>query len=128
MLRYRILDEYPSEPYTDVYWVKFVDISAARVAKRKLDDRSFFGKNLHVSYAPEFESVEETREKLQQRKDVIAQKTKGTCIMEECFVLWVRSWGGASDLFPSPPPSPKEHVQWSPSNLGPMSVAYRLSR
>lgn len=76
--RYRILDEYPSESYTDVYWVKFVDISAARVAKRKLDDRSFFGKNLHVSYAPEFESVEETREKLQERRDAIAKKLKGT--------------------------------------------------
>ena len=79
MFRYRILDEYPSEPYTDVYWVKFVDISSARVAKRKLDDKSFFGKNLHVSYAPEFESVEETRDKLQQRRTAIAQKTKGTC-------------------------------------------------
>lgn len=76
--RYRILDEYPSEPYTDVYWVKFLDISAARVAKRKLDDRSFFGKNLHVSYAPEFESVEETREKLQERRDAITKKLKGT--------------------------------------------------
>lgn len=77
IFRYRILDEYPSEPYTDVYWVKFVDIAAARVAKRKLDDRSFFGKNLHVSYAPEFESVEETREKLQERKDTISKKLKG---------------------------------------------------
>ena len=95
VLRYRILDEYPSEPYTDVYWVKFVDISAARMAKRKLDDKSFFGKNLHVSYAPEFESVEETREKLQQRRDVIAQKTKGIhtvyygIMVCKCFVLGV---------------------------------------
>ena len=54
-----------------------MDISSARVAKRKLDNKSFFGKNLHVSYAPEFESVEETREKLQQRKAIIAQKTQG---------------------------------------------------
>ena len=75
--RYRILDEYPSEPYTDVYWVKFVDIDAARVAKRKLDNRSFFGKNLHISYAPEFESVDETRKKLQQRRATIIKKTKG---------------------------------------------------
>jgi hypothetical protein len=60
-----------------VYWVKFVDIAAARVAKRKLDNRSFFGKSLHVSYAPEFESVEETREKLKERKDTIAKKLKG---------------------------------------------------
>ena len=57
--------------------MKFVDISAARVAKRKLDDRSFFGKSLHVSYAPEFESVEETREKLRERRDTIAKKLRG---------------------------------------------------
>ena len=61
-----------------MYWVKFVDIAAARVAKKKLDNRSFFGKHLHISYAPEFESVEETREKLQERRDTIARKLKGT--------------------------------------------------
>lgn len=75
--RYRLLDEYPSEPYTDVYWIKFADISAARLAKRKADNRSFFGKTLHVCYAPEFESVADTREKLKQRRKVIAQKTRG---------------------------------------------------
>lgn len=80
--RYRLLDEYPSEPYTDVYWIKFVDIDAARIAKKKLDNRSFFGKNLHVCYAPEYESVQDTREKLQKRREVIARKTrsKGTRI------------------------------------------------
>lgn len=75
--RYRLLDEYPSEPYTDVYWIKFVDINSARIAKKKLDNHSFFGKNIHVCYAPEFESVEDTREKLQQRRKIIASKTKG---------------------------------------------------
>lgn len=42
-----------------------------RFAKRKLDDLSFFGGILHVCYAPELESVEETHEKLiQRRKEV----------------------------------------------------------
>ena len=76
--RYRLLDEYPSEPYTDVYWIKYVTINSARVAKRKIDNRSFFGKPLHVCYAPEYEGVEETREKLQLRRKVISQKTKGS--------------------------------------------------
>ena len=75
--RYRVLDDYPSERYTDVYWIKYVTINSARVAKRKLDNRSFFGKSLHICYAPEYESVQETREKLQQRRRVIAQKTRG---------------------------------------------------
>ena len=45
-----------------------------RKAKRKLDNRSFFGGILHVAYGPEFESVEETREKLMDRKRVVERK------------------------------------------------------
>ena len=76
-LRYRHLDEYPSEPYTDVYWIKYVDINSARIAKRKISHKPFFGKLLHVCYAPEYETVQETREKLQQRRKVIAKKIRG---------------------------------------------------
>lgn len=39
-----------------------------RFAKRKLDDISFYGGVLHVCYAPELESIEETRAKLVQRR------------------------------------------------------------
>lgn len=48
-----------------------------RIAKKKLDNRSFFGGILHVCYAPEFETVDDTREKLQERRKVIAKKTRG---------------------------------------------------
>ena len=47
-----------------------------RFAKKKLDDWSFYGGVLHVCYATELESVEETREKLQQRRRVIESKTR----------------------------------------------------
>ena len=59
-----------------MYWIKFAAIDAARLAKKKLDNHSFFGKDLHVCYAPEYESVQDTREKLQQRRQVIAWKTR----------------------------------------------------
>ena len=52
----------------------------ARVAKKKLDNRSFFGGILHVCYAPEFETVDDTGEKLQERRKVIAKKTRGKYI------------------------------------------------
>ncbi|CAH1788989.1 unnamed protein product [Owenia fusiformis] len=55
------------------YIIPFYD---SRHAKRKLDDYSFFGNVLHVSYAPEWESVAETREKLQQRRKAIAIRTR----------------------------------------------------
>ncbi|XP_078571460.1 uncharacterized protein LOC144859068 [Branchiostoma floridae x Branchiostoma japonicum] len=74
---YRILHEYPAEEFTQAYWIKFDRLQAARVAKRKLDEYSFFGGVLHVSYAPEFETVQDTREKLGERRLLIANKTRG---------------------------------------------------
>ncbi|PFX26957.1 RNA-binding protein 48 [Stylophora pistillata] len=73
---YRILDDYPSEPFTEVYWIKFQRINSARSAKKKLDNRSFFGGILHVCYAPEFETVDDTREKFQERRKIMAKKTR----------------------------------------------------
>ncbi|XP_033848072.3 RNA-binding protein 48 [Acipenser ruthenus] len=72
---YRVLDDYPAEQFTEVYLIKFQKLQSARIAKRKLDERSFFGGLLHVCYAPEFETVQDTREKLQDRRKFIARTT-----------------------------------------------------
>lgn len=49
-------------------------IQSARAAKRFLDNKSFYGGILHVCYAPEYETVDDTREKLLQRnKDVLTR-------------------------------------------------------
>uniref|UniRef100_A0A8B9T4W4 RNA binding motif protein 48 n=1 Tax=Anas platyrhynchos TaxID=8839 RepID=A0A8B9T4W4_ANAPL len=77
------LDEYPAEQFTEVYLIKFQKVQCARVAKKKMDERSFFGSLLHVCYAPEFETVQETREKLQDRRKYIAKATN----QRDCFVL-----------------------------------------
>ncbi|XP_064431345.1 RNA-binding protein 48 isoform X4 [Mirounga angustirostris] len=74
--QYNPLDEYPAEDFTEVYLIKFMNLQSARTAKRKMDEQSFFGGLLHVCYAPEFETVEETRKKLQERKAYIARTTK----------------------------------------------------
>ncbi|XP_027245629.1 RNA-binding protein 48 isoform X2 [Cricetulus griseus] len=74
--QYNALDEYPAEDFTEVYLIKFVKLQSARVAKKKMDEQSFFGGLLHVCYAPEFETVEETRKKLEERKAYIARATK----------------------------------------------------
>ena len=41
-----------------------------------MDEQSFFGGLLHVCYAPEFETVEETRKKLRGRNAYVARMTK----------------------------------------------------
>lgn len=35
--------EYPAESFCNVYLVKFVTLQSARYAKRKIDDKEFFG-------------------------------------------------------------------------------------
>ncbi|XP_034748113.1 RNA-binding protein 48 [Etheostoma cragini] len=65
---YRPLDEYPAEEFTDVYLVKFQKLTSARAAKRRMDEKSFYGGVLHVCYVPEYETVEDTRLKLQDRR------------------------------------------------------------
>ncbi|XP_027031442.1 RNA-binding protein 48 [Tachysurus fulvidraco] len=65
---YRVLDEYPAEQFTEVYLIKFQKLTSARAAKRNTDEKSFYGGILHVCYAPEYESVEDVRKKLQDRR------------------------------------------------------------
>ncbi|GKD86228.1 RNA-binding protein 48 isoform X1 [Tanacetum coccineum] len=68
------LDDEECEPYTDVYWIKFHQVNNARFAKRKLDESVFIGNRLQVSYAPQYESLDDTKEKLEgRRKEVLAR-------------------------------------------------------
>ncbi|CAO2828839.1 unnamed protein product [Amaranthus hypochondriacus] len=68
------MDAEECEQFTDVYWIKFHLISNARFAKRKLDESVFLGNRLQVSYATEYESLSDTKEKLEgRRKEVLAR-------------------------------------------------------
>ncbi|XP_022196335.2 RNA-binding protein 48 [Nilaparvata lugens] len=62
--------------FTELYHVNYKRIQAARYAKRQLDNRSFYGGILHVCYAPEYESVTETREKLIQRRREVSLRLR----------------------------------------------------
>ncbi|CAG9823426.1 unnamed protein product [Phaedon cochleariae] len=66
-----------TEIFTECYHVQYQRIQSARIAKRLLDTHSFYGGVLHVCYAPECESEQETRAKLFQRKlDVLNRLPK----------------------------------------------------
>ncbi|KAJ6986260.1 RNA-binding protein 48-like isoform X1 [Populus alba x Populus x berolinensis] len=68
------MDAEDCEQFTDVYWIKFRLISNARFAKRKLEESIFLGNPLQVSYAPRFETVSDTKDKLEgRRKEVFAR-------------------------------------------------------
>ncbi|KAK7287300.1 hypothetical protein RIF29_00523 [Crotalaria pallida] len=68
------MDAEDCEPFTDVYWIKFRLFSNARFAKRKLDEYVFLGNRLQVSYAPQFETLSDTKDKLEgRRREVLAR-------------------------------------------------------
>ncbi|NXT75603.1 RBM48 protein, partial [Zapornia atra] len=121
---YHALDEYPAEQFTEVYLVKFQKLQCARVAKKKMDERSFFGSLLHVCYAPEFETVQETREKLQDRRRYIAKATH----QRDCFVKNVewpeKTISKNSDRLWSTPGSCVT-ANWDPSSF---TSSHRLSQ
>ena len=58
------LTGFPCEEFTEVYLARYKSLSCARYVKRKFDDHPFYGSNLHISYAPEYEGVSATRLKL----------------------------------------------------------------
>lgn len=71
----RQVKDYPQEDkFSTIYMVKFRYFLNAIYAKKKLDDRSFMGSCLHVCYAPELETVDETRYKLIERKNMVQRK------------------------------------------------------
>ncbi|KAJ8773841.1 hypothetical protein K2173_008304 [Erythroxylum novogranatense] len=72
------MDAEECEQFTDVYWIKFCLINNARFAKRKLDEFVFLGNRLQVSYAPQFESLSDTKDKLEgRRREVLARLNPG---------------------------------------------------
>ncbi|XP_026486486.2 uncharacterized protein LOC113393689 [Vanessa tameamea] len=72
LLQFNISTQHTSEPFTETYHAQYEKTQPARIAKKMLDTKNFYGGILHVCYAPEFETVEETRQKLIQRqRDVV---------------------------------------------------------
>ncbi|XP_031501367.1 uncharacterized protein LOC116265005 isoform X2 [Nymphaea colorata] len=75
---YRILDEEEREQFTEVCWIKFSQVGNARFAKRKLDEYVFYGNRLQVSYAPQYEILSDTKEKLEiRRREVLSRLHSG---------------------------------------------------
>ena len=69
------MDDYDTlEEYTEVYWIKYSKIVQAQEAKRKMDNFPFLGNLLEVSYAPQFESISDVTEKINERKKMILER------------------------------------------------------
>ncbi|EEF36995.1 RNA-binding protein 48 isoform X2 [Ricinus communis] len=75
---FKPMDAEDCDQFTDVYWIKFSLVCNARFAKRKLDEYVFMGNRLQVSYAPHFETLSDTKDKLEGRiKEVLSRLNPG---------------------------------------------------
>ncbi|KAK4879775.1 hypothetical protein RN001_007921 [Aquatica leii] len=71
---FHVVTDYKTELFTECYHVQYERIQSARIAKKLIDNKAFYGGVLHVCYTPEYEQLDETRQKLQQRsKDVLSR-------------------------------------------------------
>lgn len=64
----------PLEAFTEVFSVKYRKPEQARFCKHYMDAKEFYGGILHISYAPENETVDELRSKLLRRQFEINQR------------------------------------------------------
>ncbi|XP_073105829.1 uncharacterized protein [Elaeis guineensis] len=108
------MDAEDCEPFTDVYWIKFSQVSNARFAKRKLDESVFLGNRLQVSYAPQFESLLDTKEKLEgRRKEVLGRIKFGKTLRESSSQLsnYSQTLGTSYQHLPTQAPSASNSLE-----------------
>ena len=69
---FQVLDSQETEQFTEVVRVQFGTVQIAKDVRRRLGaDAPFYGQILRVQYAPEYESVQDTKKKLQGRKEYV---------------------------------------------------------
>lgn len=76
LLQFNLTTDYPNEQFTETYHALYEKIQSARIAKKMLDGKNFYGGSLHITYAPELENIDQLRKKLLQRKNDILYRLK----------------------------------------------------
>ncbi|CAH0475357.1 unnamed protein product [Peronospora belbahrii] len=65
-----------NDEFTDTVWVQYETVNNARHAKVRGVQKSFYGNRLQISYAPHFESREDTADKLAQRRKLLLLRAR----------------------------------------------------
>uniref|UniRef100_A0A453ASL8 RNA-binding protein 48 n=2 Tax=Aegilops tauschii subsp. strangulata TaxID=200361 RepID=A0A453ASL8_AEGTS len=94
--RCKPMDAEDCEEYTDVFFIKFSQLSNARFTKEKLDESVFLGNRLQVSYAPQFESILDTKEKLEVRRNEVLGRIRSSVGSRSERLTQYSPWQGSS--------------------------------
>ena len=64
-----------NDDFLDTVWVQYETVNNARHAKARGVQKLFYGNRLQISYAPQFESREDTMAKLAQRRQLLLSRS-----------------------------------------------------
>ncbi|GMF64969.1 unnamed protein product [Phytophthora lilii] len=64
------------DEFTDTVWVQYETVNNARHAKARGVQKPFYGSRLQISYAPQYESREDTAGKLAQRRQLLQRRAR----------------------------------------------------
>ncbi|CAI5722528.1 unnamed protein product [Hyaloperonospora brassicae] len=64
-------DDDDDDEFADTVWVQYETVNNARHAKARGVQKLFFGSRLQISYAPHFETLEDTMDKLARRRQLL---------------------------------------------------------
>lgn len=62
--------------FTDTVWVQYETVNNARHAKAHGVQKPFYGNKLQITYAPQFESRDDTADKLAQRRQLLQRRAR----------------------------------------------------
>lgn len=75
---YRVVDEDAKESFTQAMWIQYETVNNARHAKVHAAQKSFYGSRLKVQYVPEYESRNDTADKLNARRELLQRRAKSS--------------------------------------------------
>jgi hypothetical protein len=70
-----------SDPACEQLRISFKEIANARIAKKKWNKSGYLGQSLRVRYAPELETINDLREKVAERLNVVYTKVSNFASM-----------------------------------------------
>nr|XP_011461068.1 PREDICTED: RNA-binding protein 48 isoform X2 [Fragaria vesca subsp. vesca] len=117
------MDAEECEQFTDVYWIKFRLVRNARFAKRKLDEYVFLGNRLGVSYAPQFESLADTKDKLEGRRREVLARLNRSRVNKSGGLTEVSSDATTSQTYSGP-----QLVNYSQRDYGQSQLTSRVNK
>ncbi|CAH0489486.1 unnamed protein product [Peronospora farinosa] len=110
------------DEFTDTVWVQYETVNNARHAKVRGVQKPFYGNRLQISYAPQFESREDTADKLAQRRKLLLFRARPRTHDAKRNPVAARSNKKRQTSWnpPLPPPLPPVAVNDNTEFIGPL--------